>query len=344
MKNLEMRRQRTIEDIVSYSKVLEKCYEQVNSLKKGESIKSSNNIKKNIHRLSLKSKYKKKDKDKIIRQVKYHAKDISRFFIVLKNKRAKVPLNKKETTDCLVETDTNISNYEIVKKPGIKINYQDTLNPAIFPWNKIFIEGLTTKDIFSLYKRLVPNEYIFSKIILNKSFKKNHEIIINIINNKDKTQCIERYKPDPNLYCYCKKQYSDEFMIGCSSEDNCPVGGWIHKDCDEILKGLPMSQIQETDFTCKECSKIKENSSLIENIQINLNKSFCKDIKKDNICSDMNNQLNYQIEREEPNALIFKMISNDSTPNLKLQNSNCKTDIIINTNEEFTILKQDSSC
>lgn len=264
MKNIELRKQRAVEDIICYSKILEKCYEQMSFVKKGEVNKLHSDLKRGINRISLKSKFKKKDKDKIIRQVKHYAKEVSKYFIVLKLKKPKQIIKKENGEAPLEEVSdqlpaSTVPQYEIVKKSGIKIDYKDTLDPAIFPWNKIFIEGLTTKEIFNFYKRIIPSESIFSKVILNKSIRKGQEILINIINDKDKTQRIERAAPDNNLYCYCRKQYSEEYMVGCNEGDEkCAVGGWVHQACDKRLQALSQKEIEDLEFTCLECLKSKE--------------------------------------------------------------------------------------
>jgi len=243
-----------VEDIIAYSKVLEKCYEQVNICKKGEKIKPI--FKKTVNRISLKSKFKKKDKEKVIRQVKHYAKEISKFIIILKLRNQK---NKKENVENgAVQIESPVPIYDVIRKNTIKVTYQDTLNPKIFPWNKIIIEGLTTKEIYRLYKDMIPNEYKFSKKILNKPHKnKGDQKIINICEGNGQIR-VEKYSDDEQLYCYCKKKYGEELMVGCNGE-NCPYGGWIHPFCEVRLMGLTKKELDEIEFLCKDCMESREN-------------------------------------------------------------------------------------
>jgi hypothetical protein len=259
-------------------------------------------------------------------------------------------LPKKDEPEPPVENSSNDNAfYEIVKKPGIKISYEDTLNPAIFPWNKIIVEGLTTKEIYALYKRSIPSSYIFSKIILNKTIKKGQEILVNIINDKDKTQRIERACPDNNLYCYCRKQYTEEFMVGCSrGDEECVVGGWIHPYCDERLKNLTQDSIQDLDFTCLECLKKYQNPTLDnqgfndkgnsgDGIQLN-KESDQKDILIQDEKEVKDEIIKYEYLKEENNVLSFK-INEISSPSISVP----KLESINKTKEDNLLPLEDNS-
>jgi hypothetical protein len=101
----------------------------------------------------------------------------------------------------------NGQDYSILygRNKPITITYQETLNPEIFPWYMIKFPNLTTLEIYQVYKELIPNELIYSQIILKKkslrlkSKPRHFEPIV---------QIIPEYQ-----YCYCRQFKNDDTQL-----------------------------------------------------------------------------------------------------------------------------------
>ena len=136
-------------------------------------------------------------------------------------------------------------------------------------------------------------------------------------------------------------------MVGCN-EDKCPVGGWIHQDCDDRLKGLSREQINDFDFTCKECLSIIESSNaknLDENVVLDnkINQTL-----EDNLPNQKDEDMNepkYEIIHEDNDTLYFRINGNELTPHAKQEAiSHLKQEVMVMTTEEkFTFKKQEAN-
>ena len=208
MKNLEFRRKKNEEDIKFYADVLEKCYVMSETMRK--TVISKNGLKKSINRISINPTFKKKNKEKILSQIKKIVKKYSQLSFLLKKKRNKV---KKEQSNEFFEVIESNDNW-ILSKTIIKPSYEDTLDPGIFPWNKIKVEGLSTNSIYSYYKKAIPNDYTYHKIILGKQFQPKKEIYLTTITDENGNKTVEALNTDSNeKYCVCST-HPEEFMVG----------------------------------------------------------------------------------------------------------------------------------
>jgi len=62
---------------------------------------------------------------------------------------------------------------------------------------------------------------------------------------------------NPYLYCKCKGQIQQEFMVACEAGDEkCINGGWLHPQCTKDLCILTAEQIDEIDvWFCEDCNE-----------------------------------------------------------------------------------------
>jgi hypothetical protein len=257
VKNIELRKQRAIDDILHYGKILEKNYEILKKNNKHLNLTSFNNsgmpnkkVLANIHFAKKDKKLHpqiakiklltKRDKRSLVHQVREICKELSNLEITIQK------ITKAENeTKC---------EYNVIplSKPKIKLSYQDVCNPLIFPWNLVKVSSnfFTPYEIFIQFKTLIPNEYSFTKYILKKIPRKL----------KAEQPIIPPVVIDQTLYCYCRQKcQGNEFMISCEYESHgtCAFNGWFHQNCVDELKNLAKDDIEKEDFkfVCKECLK-----------------------------------------------------------------------------------------
>lgn len=207
IKNIELRKQRAIDDINQFAKILEKNYEILRKMDKHYDL-SVFTPKKNISLTFSKNDNNKKqhilekDKRKLIHLIRELLKSLSNMNVVCKK--------------------SNEGEYTLDHcKKGIKFTYEETKSPTVFPWYLVKLDNLSSFDCFNLYLSLVPTEYDYYRIILKKNYKKIikkslglhiKEKIITIEDTKGTK--VEVYKEDDQLYCYCKRKFLvDDFMI-----------------------------------------------------------------------------------------------------------------------------------
>jgi hypothetical protein len=184
---VELRKQREIDDILAYSSLLEKNYE---SLKKIDNIDFLVYNPKKITKLELLPQEKKKkiNKNKIRKELLRKVRELA---LQLTDLNVVIRINSAQ--------DHNIFRN---KNKNITITYQETLNPELFPWYLIKIPGITTFEIYQVYKELVPNELIYSETILRKKhigFKKLGQV--------------EQPVVQEFLYCVCKQYKCDDIEL-----------------------------------------------------------------------------------------------------------------------------------
>ena len=137
---------------------------------------------------------------------------------------------KKSECELTDEPLSSKNEYEYViknVKEKINLSYPETLNPNLFPWFMIKgFSNLTPFDLHRIYmNELVPDESHFSKLILKKNFtskKKTQKKLMRknrLRANKNSVSLNNHVEPAPQsndeeIYCYCRKPFLGEFMIG----------------------------------------------------------------------------------------------------------------------------------
>lgn len=249
IKHIELNKQRCIDDITNFAKLLEKNFEILHKFdkrndfsifsknKKGKlgKVRTGDKIKAQRTRLNA------KEKARLICLVRAICKDLSSLRLGLKE----------------VQHDGAETSYKIEHTEKIKLSYYDTLDPNKFPWYIVKIKNLSPFEIYCAYAELVPNAAIYASLVL----KKNNQLKM----GKKKKDAImqENNKEQEDIYCYCKKpSLPGDFMIsklklilGCYYEDKCVNNSWFHQECVPELKELPREKIEHEDFvfTCREC-------------------------------------------------------------------------------------------
>lgn len=124
------------------------------------------------------------------------------------------------------------NSYEYViknLKEKINLSYSDTLNPNFFPW--FMIKGFSNLSPFDLHRiymnELVPDECHYSRLILKKNFtskKKTQKKFLRKKRLRSNTKSVslnnhvEQTKSNNHeIFCYCRKPYLGDLMIGKSS-------------------------------------------------------------------------------------------------------------------------------
>ena len=129
----------------------------------------------------------------------------------------------------------------------ITISYEDTLKPN-FPWEKLHFKSLTIYQLKQYYSKLIPNDYTFNSLILNKEIVSDFSKELNFDNSQ--------------TYCYCKQKHKDsDVMICCEKGKNC-VGshnGWYHLKCIEEYKDIHKEDVNKIKFTCAACKESKSS-------------------------------------------------------------------------------------
>jgi hypothetical protein len=251
IKNMELKKQRAIDDILHYSEILEKNYKMLmkidktidftNKTKKLISLGNKHHKENNLHNNGINNNHnnnnknldknqnnikdlKKKDKIELIKKITEICKEISNLKLTIKGTK------NKETNEIIYSYDKN-------RKLKINLTYKDTLDPKKFPWHMVKISNYTPAECFLAYKNVIPNEYIFAQHILRKTIKMKslkgsfnnrkpyqqplkQQTITNYINPLTDNSLVQMnsltLQPiiDTNLYCYCQKQtLPGDYMI-----------------------------------------------------------------------------------------------------------------------------------
>lgn len=223
IKNIEIRKQRQIDDIQFYANVLEKNYDILKKMdrtfepvviKKKLSLTPLKKIK---NKQIIKKSLKKREKINLLKKVGELGKDISNLSIPIK-------INYGE--------DKNAKEYSYDKNKKLKnnISYLDTLDSKIFPWFLVKISNFTPAEAFNEYKQLVPDELSYNKLILKKSVSVKSKLTnkkglskqtttilpcLSVIYSNNDSHKFEIYKPEEGLFCYCKMPFLEgDFMVG----------------------------------------------------------------------------------------------------------------------------------
>jgi len=108
-----------------------------------------------------------------------------------------------------------------------KIRYSEFKELKEFPWSMIKLKNYNTEKIKFLFNYLIPDESTYNRKILKRKIQHKDKIIdkngamtdsknfINVIYESGvEAVKIENFVKDENLYCYCKKTYSEgDLMI-----------------------------------------------------------------------------------------------------------------------------------
>jgi hypothetical protein len=107
-----------------------------------------------------------------------------------------------------------------------KIRYSEFKELKDFPWSMIKLKNYNTEKIKFLFNYLIPDESTYNRKVLKRKIKHKDKIInkndsitdsknfINVIYESGvEAVKIENFVKDENLYCYCKKTYSEGDMM-----------------------------------------------------------------------------------------------------------------------------------
>ena len=258
VKSRELKKQREIDDIKQFSKIIERNIDIYNKSHKQSPLSVYNKTKgeKGLIDSSNQIKLNNKEKRLFITAIRNLIMDLSNFTL---------EINHKDYS--IISSNNNNS---------ITFSYVDTLTPMKFPWYYLketepYLQCFKPIEIFRLYKSLISNETEYNKLILKKthSHKSNTHHHSNNSNNNNNSKLKENIQTQIT-YCYCHKN-DEAFMIGCEFGDKCPNNGWYHLECVDELKHFTRDEVVSDKFgkyICPECRKIH---GIIWNENVNVN-------------------------------------------------------------------------
>jgi hypothetical protein len=137
----------------------------------------------------------------------------------------------------------NEESYKLTEVNGKLKNhltYNEVISPD-FPWH--LVTDIWNAN-FEIFKKLIRNERDYIKKMINFS-----------------DDIIKTSKVGEKIYCFCRKPYNQkrDTMIECVNGRKCSLGGWVHKDCCDDLKKLPLVKIEKETYSykCLRCRGIK---------------------------------------------------------------------------------------
>ena len=272
VKSRELRKQRELDDIKQYSKLIEKHIDIYNKAHKQSPLRVYNKTKGERSLIDLSSnqiKLNNKEKRLFISAIRNLIADLSNFSI-----------------------EVNSKDFSVITQPSTKtsFSYIDTLTPMKFPWyflkeTEPYLQCFKPIEIFRLYKSIVPNESEYNKLILKKSPNQKQHMNQHSVKVKEKQV----------TYCYCHKN-NESFMIGCEMGDKCPNNGWYHLECVDELRNMTIEEITSDKFGkyyCPECRKMNNSPNEIESSNVhstmNADDSLLMCGNRPNVCCDSNN-------------------------------------------------------
>ena len=230
VKKLELNKQRAKDDIIQFSKIIEKNVLNFNRNHKDSQLSVYNKIGKSEN-ININIKLSNSEKKIFMDSIRNLEKEVCELTVFI-NKDFEIIDNK----------NNNINN---------KLSYIDIGQPFKFPWylirdSEAYLNGMKPKEIFRYFKSICFNEEEYNKII----HKMNKNQIIQMRKEKNKIK--------QKLYCYCKNNNDkNKIWIECNMKDKCINNGWYHQECLNELNNFSEEFIENCIdvYYCPECRK-----------------------------------------------------------------------------------------